>query len=87
LANSRTAATGISRRFARRVAPKAWLDQSRSVHRKFYSTSDNLRVASSMDGSPALPAPKLRAVIDRDLFHHTPGRIAAGDVVEFSERR
>jgi hypothetical protein len=40
-----------------------------------------------MDGNPALPAPKLRAVIDRDLFHRAPGHIAAGHVVEFSERR
>ncbi len=40
-----------------------------------------------MDGNPALPAPRLRAVTDRDLFHRAPGRIAAGDVVEFSERR
>jgi hypothetical protein len=31
-----------------------------------------------------LPTPKLRAVIDQDLFHRAPGRIAAGDVVEFN---
>jgi hypothetical protein len=37
-----------------------------------------------MDGNPALPAPKLRTVVDRDLFHRTPVRIAAGDVVEFN---
>jgi hypothetical protein len=28
--------------------------------------------------------PKLRAIIDRDLFHRAPGRIPAGDVIEFS---
>jgi hypothetical protein len=31
----------------------------------------------------ALPRPKLRAVIDRDLFHRQPGRIVPGDVIEF----
>jgi hypothetical protein len=31
-----------------------------------------------------LPTPKLRSVIDRDLFHRAPGRIPAGDVIEFS---
>jgi hypothetical protein len=29
------------------------------------------------------PAPRLRAIIDRDRFHHAPGRIPTGDVVEF----
>ena len=29
------------------------------------------------------PKPKLRVVIDRDLFHRAPGRIAAGDAIEF----
>ena len=36
-----------------------------------------------MRGNDKLPVPKLRAVIDRDLFHRAPGRIAAGDVLEF----
>jgi len=26
---------------------------------------------------------KLRSIIDRDLFHRTPGRISSGDVLEF----
>jgi hypothetical protein len=34
-------------------------------------------------GNDALPTPKLHSVIDRDLFHRTPGRIPAGDVIEF----
>ena len=37
-----------------------------------------------MRGNDALPTPKLRAVIDRDLFHRAPGRIPAGDLIEFS---
>ena len=32
----------------------------------------------------ALPRSKLRAVIDRDLYHRPPGRIIPGDVIEFS---
>jgi len=36
-----------------------------------------------MRGNDALPTPKLRAVIDRDLFHRAPGRIPAGDAIEF----
>jgi hypothetical protein len=36
-----------------------------------------------MRGSDTLPITKLRVVIDRDLFHRAPGRIAAGDVIEF----
>ncbi|MEA2952678.1 MAG: hypothetical protein QOJ96_2198 [Alphaproteobacteria bacterium] len=35
-------------------------------------------------GNDTLPTPKLRTVIDRDLVHRTPGRIAAADVIEFS---
>jgi hypothetical protein len=37
-----------------------------------------------MRGSATLPRPKLRAVIDRDLFHRTTGRLSGGDVLEFS---
>jgi len=37
-----------------------------------------------MRGNGTLPIAKLRTVIDRDLFHRTPGRIPAGDVIEFS---
>jgi hypothetical protein len=36
-----------------------------------------------MRGNDALPTPRLRATIDRDLFHRAPGRIPAGDVIEF----
>ena len=41
-------------------------------------------IKNLMRGNDALPTPKLRAVIDRDLFHRTPGRIPSGDVIEFS---
>ena len=35
-----------------------------------------------MRGLGSLPIPKIRVVIDRDLFHRTPARTVAGDVVE-----
>jgi hypothetical protein len=37
-----------------------------------------------MRGNDTLPVPKLRTIIDRDLFHRAPGRIAPADVIEFS---
>jgi len=37
-----------------------------------------------MRGNEVLPTPKLRAVIDRELFHRAPGRIEAGDLIEFT---
>lgn len=40
-------------------------------------------IKNLMRGNDALPRPKLRAVIDRDLFHRAPGRIPTGDVIEF----
>jgi len=39
-----------------------------------------------MRGNDALPRPRLRAVIDRDLFHRAPGRIAAAEIVEFADQ-
>ncbi|MDO9299170.1 PAS domain-containing protein [Bradyrhizobium sp.] len=40
-------------------------------------------IRNLMRGNDTLPTTRLRAVIDRDLFHRTPGRIPAGDVIEF----
>ena len=40
-------------------------------------------IRNLMRGNDALPVPKLSSVIDRDLFHRAPGRIPAGDVIEF----
>jgi hypothetical protein len=40
-------------------------------------------IRNLMRGNDALPVPKLSTVIDRDLFHRAPGRIPAGDVIEF----
>jgi len=50
---------------------------------KTISEDGGFEIKNLMRGNDALPRPILRAVIDRDLFHRTPGRIATGDVIEF----
>jgi hypothetical protein len=50
---------------------------------KTISEDGGFEIRNLMRGNDALPTAKLRAVIDRDLFHRAPGRIAAGDVIEF----
>ena len=51
---------------------------------KTISEDGGFEIKNLMRGNDALPTPKLRAVIDRDLFHRAPGRIPAGDVIEFN---
>lgn len=51
---------------------------------KTISEDGNFEIRNLMRGNDSLPTPKLRAVIDRDLFHRAPGRIPAGDQIEFS---
>jgi hypothetical protein len=51
---------------------------------KTISEDGGFEIRNLMRGNKTLPTAKLRAVIDRDLFHRAPGRIAAGDVIEFS---
>jgi hypothetical protein len=51
---------------------------------KTISEDGGFEIKNLMRGDDALPTPKLHTVIDRDLFHRAPGRIAAGDVIEFS---
>jgi hypothetical protein len=51
---------------------------------KTISEDGGFEIKNLMRGNDTLPAAKLRAVIDRDLFHRAPGRIPAGDVIEFS---
>lgn len=51
---------------------------------KTISEDGNFEIMNLMRGNDALPTPKLRAVIDQDLFHRAPGRIPAGDVIEFN---
>jgi hypothetical protein len=51
---------------------------------KTISEDGGFEIKNLMRGNDSLPKPKLRAVIDSDLFHRAPGRIAAGDVIEFN---
>ena len=51
---------------------------------KTISEDGGFEIRNLMRGSDMLPTTKLRSVIDRDLFHRAPGRIPAGDVIEFS---
>jgi hypothetical protein len=50
---------------------------------KTISEDGGFEIRNLMRGNDTLPRPKLRAVIDRDLFHRAPGRIPSGDVIEF----
>ena len=50
---------------------------------KTISEDGGFEIRNLMRGNDKLPVPKLRAIIDRDLFHRAPGRIPSGDVVEF----
>ncbi len=51
---------------------------------KTISEDGGFEIRNLMRGNDTLPTAKLRTVIDRDLFHRPPGRIPAGDVIEFS---
>jgi hypothetical protein len=50
---------------------------------KTISEDGGFEIKNLMRGSDKLPVPKLRTIIDRELFHRSPGRIASGDVIEF----
>jgi len=50
---------------------------------KTISEDGGFEIKNLMRGGDKLPVPKLRAIIDRDLFHHAPGRIPSGDLIEF----
>jgi hypothetical protein len=51
---------------------------------KTISEDGGFEIRNLMRGNDVLPTAKVRTVIDRDLFHRAPGRIPAGDVIEFS---
>ena len=50
---------------------------------KTISEDGGFEIKNLMRSDDSVPKPKLRVVIDRDLLHRAPGRIAAGDVIEF----
>jgi hypothetical protein len=53
---------------------------------KTISEDGNFEIKNLMRGNDTLPTPKLRVVIDRDLFHRAPGRIPTCDIIEFSDQ-
>lgn len=52
---------------------------------KTFCEDGGFEIKNLMRGNDALPRPKLRAVIERELHHRSPGRIAAADVIEFAD--
>ena len=50
---------------------------------KTISEDGGFEIKNLIRGNDKLPVPKLRTIIDRDLFHSAPGRISSGDVLEF----
>ena len=50
---------------------------------KTISEDGGFEIKNLIRGNDKLPVPKLRIIIDRDLFHRAPGRISSGDVLEF----
>ena len=51
---------------------------------KTISEDGGFEIKNLMRGNDTLPVPKLRGIIDRELFHRSPGRIAPADLIEFS---
>jgi hypothetical protein len=51
---------------------------------KTISEDGGFEIRNLMRGNDTLPVPKLRTIIDRDLFHRAPGRIPTRDIIEFS---
>lgn len=50
---------------------------------KAISEDGGFEIKNLMRGNTAPPRSILRAVIDQELFHRAPGRVAPGDVIEF----
>jgi hypothetical protein len=51
---------------------------------KTISDDGGFEIKNLMRDDQKLPTPKLRSVIDRDLFHRAPSRIPTGDIIEFN---
>jgi hypothetical protein len=50
---------------------------------KTISEDGGFEIRNLMRGNETLPVPKLRTIIDRDLYHRAPGRIPSRDILEF----
>jgi hypothetical protein len=53
---------------------------------KTFCEDGGFEIKNLMRGNDALPRPKLRAVIDQDLFHSVPGRIPAAELIELADQ-
>ncbi|SFO76887.1 PAS domain-containing protein [Bradyrhizobium sp. Ghvi] len=53
---------------------------------KTFCEDGGFEIKDLLRGIDAPPRPKLRTVIDRDLFHRAPGRVAAADIVELADQ-
>ncbi|MEA2835736.1 MAG: hypothetical protein QOD89_286 [Bradyrhizobium sp.] len=53
---------------------------------KTISEDGGFEIKNLMRGSETLQAPRLRTIIDRDLFHRAPGRIPDTDVIDSASR-
>jgi hypothetical protein len=53
---------------------------------KTFCEDGGFEIKNLLRGNDALPRPKLRAVIDCDLFHRPPGRVAAAELVDFADQ-
>lgn len=51
---------------------------------KTISESGGFEIRNLMRANQTAPAPKLHAIIDRDLVHRLPGRILPGDLIELA---
>lgn len=51
---------------------------------KTISEDGGFEISNLMRGNAVLPRQRLRAVIDRDLFHRPAGHLSGGDVLEFN---
>ena len=51
---------------------------------KTISEDGGFEIKNLIRGNDKLPVPKLRTIIDRDLFHRAPGRIASGHELDLS---
>lgn len=50
---------------------------------KTISEDGGFEIKNLIRGGDRLPVPRLRTIIDGNLFHRAPGRIPAGDLLEF----
>jgi hypothetical protein len=53
---------------------------------KTFCEDGGFEMKNLMRGNDLVPRPKIRCVIDRDLFHRAPGRVAPAELVDFADQ-